>query len=70
MDKTTQIVHKYLGYFPNYYLVICHYFWTRNATKSIKTTQDTRYSLESNKTLSHEIDSIGRLPGDDDVTQT
>jgi len=29
----------------------------------------TYYSLESNKTLSHEIDSFGRLPGDDDVIQ-
>ena len=43
--------------------------WTRNAGKSSKPSKDTYYSLESNKTLRHEIGSFGRLPGDDDVIQ-
>jgi len=41
-------------------------FGTRYGTKSIKPSKDSYYSLESNKTLSHKIDSFGRLPGDDE----
>ena len=37
--------------------------------KSIQGYTDSYYSLKSNKTLSHEIGSLGWLPGDNDVIQ-
>jgi len=46
-----------------------HNFWNRNARKFIKPFKDSYCSLESIKTLSHKIGSIGHLPGDDDVIQ-
>jgi len=33
----------------------------------MKPSEDSYYSLEFNKILSHKIGSFGRLPGDDDV---
>jgi len=47
-----------------------HNFGTRNTTKSIKPSKDSYSSLESNKTSSDEIDSIGRFPQDIDIIQT
>ena len=44
-----------------------HNFGNRSARKSIKRSEDSYYSLESNKTLCHNIGSCGRFPGDDDV---
>jgi len=37
-----------------------HNFGTRNARKSIKGSKDSYHSLESHKTLSHEIGSVDR----------
>jgi len=52
----------------NFWL-FCHNFWTRNGRTSIKPSKDTYYSLQSKQTVRHEIGSIGRLPGDDEVIQ-
>jgi len=65
MAKKTQNVYKHLGYFSGISVIsiwlFCHNFWTRNATKSLMPSKDSYYGLNSNKTLSHEIDPIGRL---------
>jgi len=39
----------------------------RNARLLIKLSKDTYYSVKSKQSLSHEINSFGRLLGDDDV---
>ena len=46
-----------------------HSFRTRNARKSMKGSNDSYDSLESNKTFSYEIGSIGPLPQDVDFIQ-
>ena len=65
MAKKTKLFTKNWGIFLIDIWLFCHKFWTRNATKSIKLSTDSYYSLESKKTLSHEISSIGWLPGDE-----
>jgi len=65
--RNKDFLSRFTGIFLINIRLFCHYFWTRNATKSIKPSKDSHYSLESNKTLSHEIGSIYRLPGGDNV---
>jgi len=50
-------------------LFLGHNFGTTNARKSIKGSKDAYHSLESNKTLSHEIRLLSLLPEEDDVIQ-
>jgi len=68
-----QNVYKNLGEFARNSRINIRLFWhnfsTRSATKSIKPSKDSYYSLESKQTLSHKTSSIGRLPGSDDITQ-
>jgi len=41
--------------------MFCYIFRTKNARKSIKGSNNSYYSLESNKPLSHKIGSFGRI---------
>jgi len=45
---------------PEIFGIFWHNFGTRNARKSNKGSKDSHYILESNKTLSHKIDSLER----------
>jgi len=68
-----QVFHEFhegfLGISLNNFQKFGHNFGNRNTRKSIKPSKDSYYSLKSNKLLSHEINSFGQLPGDDDIIQ-
>jgi len=49
--------------------LFCHNVWTRNATKSIKPSKTSYYSLEPKTSLNREMFLFGRLTGDDDAIQ-
>ena len=71
--KRPQIVEDKPEYFQGISLIkirkFGHNFWTGNARKSIKSSKDSYWSLESKKTSSHQIQCLVRLPGSDVIIQ-
>ena len=50
-------------------MMIGHNFWTRNAKKPIKDSEDSVYSRVSTKNLRQKIGSCGWGPGPDNLGQ-